>query len=60
VCEWQGGENVFHNIVDSVKAVANRFTAPVSGDEDTDKSALNKVTGTADQAHDTAHDKVRL
>ena len=49
---------MFHNIVDSVKAVANRFTAPVSGDEHTDKAAVNKVTGAADDAHDTARAKV--
>ena len=50
---------MFQNIVDGVKKVANRFTAPVTGDEATDKSAVNKVAGTADEAHDTARDKAR-
>lgn len=56
----QGGENIFHNIVDSVKSVANRFTAPVSGDEHTDKAAVDKVTGKADEAHYAARDKVAM
>ena len=50
---------MFSNIVDSVKAVANRFTAPVTGDEHADKAAVDKVTGKADEAHYTAQDKVR-
>jgi len=54
----QGGENMFSSIVDSVKAVANRFSAPVTGDEHADKAAINKVTGTADDAYGTARDKV--
>lgn len=49
---------MFSSIVDSVKAVANRFSAPVTGDEHADKAAINKVTGTADDAYGTARDKV--
>lgn len=57
--ERQGhGGGVFESISSAVKAMAGRFTAPVSGDEETDRAVLEKATGRAHDTADTARAKV--
>ena len=51
------GGGIFQSIADGVKGVAYRFTAPVSGDEATDKSVIDKATGKAHETADTANAK---
>ena len=54
-----GTGGVFESISSAVKAVAGRFTAPLSGDEDTDRAALEKVTGATHDTAGAAHKEVR-
>lgn len=54
----QGG-GLFDSISNAVKSVTGRFTAPVSGDEDTDRVVIDRAAGKTRNAADTVSGKVR-
>lgn len=54
------GSGLFSSISSGLKSVAGRFTAPVSGDEVTDRNVVNKASNSAQNTADKAAQKVDI
>ena len=54
------GGSAFESLTSGLKAVAGRFTAPISGDEESNHSAIAEGTGSDPSTIDKAGNKVRL
>ena len=52
------GGGVLSSISSGLKSMAGRFTAPISGDEVTDRNVFDKASNSAQNTADTAAQKV--